>query len=292
MSQNGVLNLYCHLQPGCAVRTSTNKSIKPASFSSAAFGSCKEFVGELWCLFSGESAALSQEVSPLVLFAKSKVGTRNFVPGARTAVKGLKGIIWAAALIRLSCGGHETEFGRRFFVWSSLGSKQSCDLRGNEGAPGAAGCASEQEPWASSGCPSRCCHTRGWNWSEAAPVRSPQPTLLLVVRVSWRAEGAEDAQGAMSGPREDGRCRRAISILTELCQKKSLPSLDLDTCREFLLLPSDQSLIISEPGKAPSPICWRMLMEGRRDTHHTHPLHGEENVWEPHVRPKGWSWHP
>ncbi|NXS35939.1 SYT6 protein, partial [Pomatostomus ruficeps] len=52
----------------------------------------------------------------------------------------------------------------------------------------------------------------------------------------------------MSGPREDGRCRRAISILTELCQKKSLPSLDLDTCREFLLLPSDQSLIISEPG--------------------------------------------
>ncbi|KAL9824418.1 synaptotagmin-6 [Geothlypis trichas] len=51
----------------------------------------------------------------------------------------------------------------------------------------------------------------------------------------------------MSGPREDGRCRRAISILTELCQKKSLPSLDLDTCREFLLLPSDQSLIISEP---------------------------------------------
>ncbi|NXD98363.1 SYT6 protein, partial [Chaetorhynchus papuensis] len=51
----------------------------------------------------------------------------------------------------------------------------------------------------------------------------------------------------MSGPREDGRCRRAISILTELCQRKSLPSLDLDTCREFLLLPSDQSLIISEP---------------------------------------------
>lgn len=62
----------------------------------------------------------------------------------------------------------------------------------------------------------------------------------------------------MSGPREDGRCRRAISILTELCQKKSLPSLDLDTCREFLLLPSDQSLIISEPGTAAAGGCsWK-----------------------------------
>lgn len=62
----------------------------------------------------------------------------------------------------------------------------------------------------------------------------------------------------MSGPREDGRCRRAISILTELCQKKSLPSLDLDTCREFLLLPSDQSLIISEPGTAATGGCsWK-----------------------------------
>lgn len=68
----------------------------------------------------------------------------------------------------------------------------------------------------------------------------------------------------MSAPREDGRCRRAISILSELCQKKSLPSLDLDTCREFLLLPSDQSLIISEPGTASAPVCWRVLVEGRR----------------------------
>ncbi|KAJ7411636.1 hypothetical protein WISP_101838 [Willisornis vidua] len=51
----------------------------------------------------------------------------------------------------------------------------------------------------------------------------------------------------MGAPRDDARCRRALHIVTELCQKKSLPSLDLDTCREFLLLPSDQSLIISEP---------------------------------------------
>lgn len=135
------------------------------------------FVGELWFLLSG--AVLSQEVSPLLLFAKSRVGTRNSSPGQRAAVKGLKGIIWAAALIRLSCGGHETEFGRRFFVWSSLGSKQSCDLRGNEapGAPGAAGSGSERGPWGSSGCPSRCCHGRGWNWSKTAPVVSPKPTL-------------------------------------------------------------------------------------------------------------------
>lgn len=52
----------------------------------------------------------------------------------------------------------------------------------------------------------------------------------------------------MSGPKDDGRCQKAVRIVTELCRKKSLPSLDLDTCREFLLLPSDQSLTISEPG--------------------------------------------
>lgn len=86
----------------------------------------------------------------------------------------------------------------------------------------------------------------------------------------------------MSGPREDGRCRRAISILTELCQKKSLPSLDLDTCREFLLLPSDQSLIISEPGTAPAPVCWRVLVEGRRDVH---PLQGRKMFGSPVLDP-------
>lgn len=52
----------------------------------------------------------------------------------------------------------------------------------------------------------------------------------------------------MSGTKDDSRCQKAVRIVTELCQKKSLPSLDLDICREFLLLPSDQSLIISEPG--------------------------------------------
>jgi len=52
----------------------------------------------------------------------------------------------------------------------------------------------------------------------------------------------------MSGTKDDGRCQKAVHIVAELCRKKSLPSLDLDTCREFLLLPSDQSLIISEPG--------------------------------------------
>ncbi|XP_010116372.1 PREDICTED: synaptotagmin-6, partial [Chlamydotis macqueenii] len=51
----------------------------------------------------------------------------------------------------------------------------------------------------------------------------------------------------MSGTGDDSRCQKAVRIVTELCRKKSLPSLDLDVCREFLLLPSDQSLIISEP---------------------------------------------
>ncbi|OXB73663.1 UNVERIFIED_CONTAM: hypothetical protein H355_017085 [Colinus virginianus] len=50
----------------------------------------------------------------------------------------------------------------------------------------------------------------------------------------------------MSGTEDDSRCQKAVRIITELCRKKSLPALDLDTCREFLL-PSDQSLSISEP---------------------------------------------
>lgn len=61
----------------------------------------------------------------------------------------------------------------------------------------------------------------------------------------------------MSGTKDDSRCQKAVHIVTELCQKKSLPSLDLDTCREFLLLPSDQSLIISEPGT----VRWSCLLE-------------------------------
>lgn len=110
-------------------------------------------MGELWFFLSGEVLSLARRFHQLVLSAKSGVGTPNLVPGERAAVKGLKGIIWAAALIRLSCGGHETEFGRRFFVWSSLGSKQSCDLRGNE-APGAPGApAPGRSPGAAPGVP-------------------------------------------------------------------------------------------------------------------------------------------
>lgn len=51
----------------------------------------------------------------------------------------------------------------------------------------------------------------------------------------------------MSGTEDDSRCQKAVRIITELCRKKSLPALHLNTCREFLL-PSDQSLSISEPG--------------------------------------------
>ncbi|XP_075766516.1 synaptotagmin-6 isoform X2 [Pelodiscus sinensis] len=58
---------------------------------------------------------------------------------------------------------------------------------------------------------------------------------------------AKDAAWEMSATKEDSRCQKAVRIVSELCRKKSLPSLDLDTCREFLLLPSDQSLSISEP---------------------------------------------
>lgn len=50
----------------------------------------------------------------------------------------------------------------------------------------------------------------------------------------------------MSGTEDDSRCQKAVRIITELCRKKSLPALHLNTCREFLL-PSDQSLSISEP---------------------------------------------
>lgn len=68
----------------------------------------------------------------------------------------------------------------------------------------------------------------------------------------------------MSGTKDDSRCQKAIRIVTELCQKKSLPGLALDTCREFLLLPSDQSLIISEPGTVPWSLCssWAVMAAG------------------------------
>ncbi|XP_030417633.1 synaptotagmin-6 [Gopherus evgoodei] len=59
--------------------------------------------------------------------------------------------------------------------------------------------------------------------------------------------GVKDAVWEMSAAKEDSRCQKAVRIVTDLCRKKSLPSLDLDTCRGFLLLPSDQSLSISEP---------------------------------------------
>lgn len=68
----------------------------------------------------------------------------------------------------------------------------------------------------------------------------------------------------MSGPKDDGRCQKAVRIVTELCRRKSLPSLDLDTCREFLLLPSDQSLTISEPGTVPVPAAPRAADGGGR----------------------------
>lgn len=86
------------------VRTSTNKSIKPAAslmlplaVVSSLCSVCRSPLVPPLC----PCAVLSQEASPLILFAKSRVGTWNSAPGERAAAKGLKGIIWAAALIRL-----------------------------------------------------------------------------------------------------------------------------------------------------------------------------------------------
>lgn len=61
----------------------------------------------------------------------------------------------------------------------------------------------------------------------------------------------------MSGTKDDSRCQKAVHIVSGLCRKKSLPSLDLDACREFLLLPSDQSLSITEPGT----VLWSCVLE-------------------------------
>ncbi|NWI16050.1 SYT6 protein, partial [Crypturellus soui] len=52
----------------------------------------------------------------------------------------------------------------------------------------------------------------------------------------------------LSSIEDEGRCQRAVHIVTELCRRKSLLGLDLGSCRELLLLlPSDQSLSVSEP---------------------------------------------
>ncbi|XP_041084492.1 synaptotagmin-6-like isoform X1 [Polyodon spathula] len=52
----------------------------------------------------------------------------------------------------------------------------------------------------------------------------------------------------MSGLREEHAvlCQRAVHLITDLCHKKSV-GLDLETCRDFLLLPSDQSPSITDP---------------------------------------------
>lgn len=85
-------------------------------------------MGALWFLLPGD--VLSSARSFLHSFHFQNPGLGPEPPHLeRAAAKGLKAMLRAAALIRLWCGGHETEFGRRFFVWSSLGSEQSCDLR-------------------------------------------------------------------------------------------------------------------------------------------------------------------
>ncbi|XP_028590379.1 synaptotagmin-6 [Podarcis muralis] len=48
----------------------------------------------------------------------------------------------------------------------------------------------------------------------------------------------------MSVAKEESQCQTAARIVTDLCRKKSLPQLDLDTCKEFLLF---QDLSSPEP---------------------------------------------
>lgn len=85
----------------------------------------------------------------------------------------------------------------------------------------------------------------------------------------------------MSGTEDDSRCQKAVHIITELCRKKSLPALHLNTCREFLL-PSDQSLSISEPGT----VLWSCELGTAK-----HPKQGNActggDVWELSVGIRG-----
>ncbi|XP_077191075.1 synaptotagmin-6 isoform X2 [Paroedura picta] len=46
----------------------------------------------------------------------------------------------------------------------------------------------------------------------------------------------------MSAAKVDNQCQTAARIVTDLCRKKSLPRLDLDTCKEFLLFSPDLSV--------------------------------------------------
>ncbi|XP_053169275.1 synaptotagmin-6 isoform X2 [Hemicordylus capensis] len=46
----------------------------------------------------------------------------------------------------------------------------------------------------------------------------------------------------MSAAKEDDQCQTAARIVTDLCRKKSLPKLDLDTCKDFLHASPDLSV--------------------------------------------------
>ncbi|KAL8179141.1 UNVERIFIED_CONTAM: hypothetical protein K2H54_060827 [Gekko kuhli] len=46
----------------------------------------------------------------------------------------------------------------------------------------------------------------------------------------------------MSAAKVDNQCQTAARIVTDLCRKKTLPRLDLDTCKEFLFFSPDLSV--------------------------------------------------
>uniref|UniRef100_A0ACB8F5L0 Uncharacterized protein n=1 Tax=Sphaerodactylus townsendi TaxID=933632 RepID=A0ACB8F5L0_9SAUR len=46
----------------------------------------------------------------------------------------------------------------------------------------------------------------------------------------------------MNAAKVDNQCQTAARIVTDLCRKKTLPKLDLDTCKEFLLFSPDLSV--------------------------------------------------
>ncbi|KAL8179178.1 UNVERIFIED_CONTAM: hypothetical protein K2H54_061237 [Gekko kuhli] len=97
----------------------------------------------------------------------------------------------------------------------------------------------------------------------------------------------------MSAAKVDNQCQTAARIVTDLCRKKTLPRLDLDTCKEFLFFSPDLS--VPEPD-----VCCQGVRAHKkpvensnfcRESYKTRTGKGERSVMQGSERGKCASWH-
>lgn len=86
----------------------------------------------------------------------------------------------------------------------------------------------------------------GYMWPCCCDSAIPLSCLLVT-----QGAGKGRCSLEMSAAKQETQCQTAARIVTDLCRQKSLPQLDLETCKEFLLFPD---LNGPEPGTvAPVP---------------------------------------